>query len=380
MTMQPPPGQGPIDPRGAFSPPPAPGQGGGWVPPPGLMPPMMPPPGWFPPPPKARGGFARAIFTTLATTVFGISILLNLYLLVYTGLGNGHTTKETTIVDGDPKQKVVIVPIVNEMMLEAQAEQFNTMMDLADKDANVKAVVLQIDTPGGEVTAADEMYHRMLVFKAAHPGVPIVVSMGGMATSGGYYAACSGDYLLAQPTTLTGNIGVLMPQYNLSQFAQKWGIEDTTLHSTGADYKTAGSWLKPANPQDTAYLLGIIDSAFLQFKTVVLAGRGSRLTQPMSVIANGKAYTAGDALKLGLVDQIGYLADAYAYAGTKAGLKNMTVVRYEEPSTLIEMLTSKSTLPPVSASGGVQINGIQIDANHIGDLLRPRLLYLWRGE
>jgi protease-4 len=341
---------------------------------------MMPPPGWYPPP-RPRGGFTRAIFTTLATTVFGISLLLNLYLLVFTGLTSSHPPKETTIVEGDPKQKVVIVPIVNSMMLEAQAQEFDTMIDLADKDGDVKAVVLQIDTPGGEVTAADEMYHRMVVFKAAHPSVPVVVSMGGMATSGGYYAACSGDYLLAQPTTLTGNIGVLMPQYNLSKFAEKWGIEDTTLHSTGADYKTAGDWLKPPNPQDTEYLLGIIDSAFVQFKSVVVAGRGNRLTQPMSVIADGKAYTAADALKLGLVDQIGYLADAYNYAGNKAGLKNMTVVRYEQPSTLIEMLfSSKSMLPGRSASSSVQINGVQIDAEHLGDLLKPRLLYLWRGD
>src|SRR5476651_954783 len=108
MTMQPPPGQGPIDPRGAFSPPPGQGGSGGWAPPPGLLPPMMPPPGWYPPPPRQRG-FARAIFTTLATTLFGISILLNLYLLVFTGLTGSHAPKETVIVDGDIKEKVVIV-------------------------------------------------------------------------------------------------------------------------------------------------------------------------------------------------------------------------------------------------------------------------------
>jgi protease-4 len=383
MTLQPPPGQGPIDPRGAFSPPPPPGQGGGggWAPPPpGFLPPMMPPPGWFPPPPRQRG-FARAIFTTLATTLFGISILLNLYLLVFTGLTGNHEAKETVIVEGAATEKVVIIPIVNSMMLEAQAQAFDKMMDRAEKDANVKAVVLQIDTPGGEVTSADEMYHRVMVYKSKHATVPIIVSMGGMATSGGYYAACAADYLVAQPTTITGNIGVLMPQYNLSKLADNWGIQDTTLHSTGADYKTAGSWLKPPNEADRAYLLDLIDTMFAQFKWVVTTGRGSRLTQPINIIANGKAYTSGEALKLGLVDQIGYLADAYTYAGTKAGLKNMMVVRYEEPSTLLEMLSSsKSTLPPAKASSDVQINGIHIDADHLSDLLRPRLLYLWRGN
>ena len=336
----------------------------------------------MPPAPRQRG-FARAIFTTLATTLFGISIALNIYLILFGALASARSSsRENVVVAGDETQKVAVVPIVNSMMLEKQAEQFDRAMSAVEKDGNVKALVLKIDTPGGAVTSADEMYHRIIVFKQRKPGIPVIVTMAGYATSGGYYAACASDYIFAQPTTITGNIGVLMPNYNMSKLADKWGIEDASLHSTGADYKTAGSWLRPQTPEERAYLLDLIDSAFKQFKSVVSTGRKDRLTQNIDAIANGKAYTADEAKQLGLVDQIGYEADAYQYAAPKAGLTNMQVVRFDEPASLLDMFTASSTLPQpkASASGGVQINGIQVDASKIDELLTPRLLYLWRGE
>jgi protease IV len=345
----------------------------------------MPPPGWYPPPPPRQSrGFTRAIFTTLATTIFGISLALNIYLLLFGALMSGRSgSRSNVILEGDETEKVAVVPIVNSMMLEAQAERFDKTMGTVEKDANVKAVVIKIDTPGGAVTAADEMYHRIQVFKQRKPGVPVIVSMGGYATSGGYYAACAADYLIAQPTTITGNIGVILPHYNLDKLADKWGIEDTSIHSTGADYKEAGSMFKPMSETERVYLLGLIDSAFKQFKAVVDTGRKGKLTQSIDQIANGKAYTADEAKGLGLVDQIGYEADAYQYAATKVGLKNMTVVKFDEPSSLLEMLSSSSKIPTPKADsggGGVQINGVQIDASKIDELLTPRLLYMWRGE
>jgi protease-4 len=393
MTYQPPPGQGPIDPRGAFAPPPPPTGPGGVrppMPPPQppsgfYPPPPMPPPGWYPPPPPPRQsrGFTRAIFTTLATTIFGISLALNVYLLLFGALMSGRSGSRSNVIqEGDETEKVAVVPIVNSMMLEAQAERFDKTMTTVEKDANVKAVVIKIDTPGGAVTAADEMYHRIEVYKQRKPGVPVIVSMGGYATSGGYYAACAADYLIAQPTTITGNIGVILPHYNLDKLAEKWGIEDTSIHSTGADYKEAGSMLKPMSNEERVYLLGLIDSAFKQFKAVVDTGRKGKLTQSIDQIANGKAYTADEAKALGLVDQIGYEADAYQYAATKVGLKNMTVVKFDEPSSLLELLSSSSKIPTPKADGGggVQINGVQIDASNIDELLTPRLLYMWRGD
>lgn len=299
---------------------------------------MPPPPS--PHPRRTLLWFGQLIFGTLAVIVFLGSLLLNVGLLTAVGVKGGYQNRQTVLVEGDSDQEVAIVPLVNSMILQAQAKQLSQTLDEVGKDSHVKALVLRIDTPGGSVTASDEIHHRIEQFKSRHPKVPVVVTMGGLATSGGYYAACAGDYLFAEPTTLTGNIGVLMPQYNVSKLAAKYGVVDATIHSTGAPYKEAGSWTKPITPQDTAYLTGLIDSAFTRFKQVVTDGRGKRLTQPIDTIANGMAYTADQAKSLGLVDQVGYAMDAYAYAAKKAGLTKMKVVRYDQPATLMEALTS----------------------------------------
>ena len=384
MIPQPPPGQGPIDPRGAFGPPPPPPPGYR-PPPPGMqpmppMPPMMPPPMFMPPPMKERS-FARAIFMTLATTIFGLSLAANVYLLLFSGLVAGGTSgRQTTIVEGDPTQRVAVIP-VNGIIMNEASQQFARFIKMAEADQNVKAVILDIDSPGGTVTASDEIHHRILEFKKARPGVQVVASMGSLAASGGYYVACAADHVYAQPTTMTGNIGVLFPRYNVSRLADKWGIEETTLHSTGADYKNAGSMFKPDDPKETKYFQDIIDKSFGQFKTVVKNGRGPKLTKSLDEIANGQIYLGPDALALGLVDTLGYLDDACAFAASTAGLKKMQVVRYHNPPSFLEAIASgKSNVGSIGATatgGGVNV---QVDPQKLQEMLTPRMMYLWRGE
>src|SRR5688572_5060650 len=236
MIPQPPPGQGPIDPREAFAPPPPPGtigapQGfqtappaGSFMPqpmqsnggpsgvpaggpPPGSMPPsmmfpaggpppqfygppmpmpMMPPPGIF----RPQKSFARIIFTTLASIIFGISLTLNIYLLAFSGLSGGLGLSsragiiQSVEVQGDPQEKIALVPIA-EPIWEPTARKFDAMMDTLEADQTVRAVVLSIETPGGTVTASDEIYDRIKKFKqkmqSAGRNVPVVVSMGAVA-------------------------------------------------------------------------------------------------------------------------------------------------------------------------------------------------------
>src|SRR5687768_5985901 len=177
MTFQPPPGQGPIDPHGAFTPPPAPGN----IPPrpPGMMPPplppgmMPPPPGMMPPypppiymmpPQKQRGGFVRGVFLTLATTIFGLSLTLNISLLIVSGILSGGGSHSTNLVDGDPQQKVAVIPI-NGVILEEMSAQFARWLRTVESDNDVKALVIEIDSPGGSVTGSDEIWHRIRKFK-----------------------------------------------------------------------------------------------------------------------------------------------------------------------------------------------------------------------
>jgi protease IV len=305
---------------------------------------------------------------------------LNLFLLAKNMGGGALSAKQTSLVDGDPAQRIAVVPL-DGMIMDAEAQKFDRLLTSVEKDANVKAIVVQIDSPGGSVTASDEMFHRLQKFKQNKPNIPVVVSMGGLAASGGYYVACGADYLIAAPTTLTGNIGVLMPRYNVSKLMDKYGVEETTIVSSGATFKNAGSMFKPENAEDTKYIQDLADKAFAQFKDVVARGRNGKLKKPLEEIANGKIYLAADALALGLVDQVGYPQDAYEHAATKASLTKPSVVKFQEQPTLIDLLTSRSTTADRNAAAqGVTVNGINVDAKGISELMTPRLMYLWRGQ
>lgn len=347
--------------------------------PPGMMPPgMYPPPPPAPPRPGRAHSFVRGIFVTLATMIFGLSLMLNIYLLFLSGaLSRGTSSKTEALVDGDALQKIATVKL-DGVIMDSAYTKFDRLLKQVEKDKNVKAMIVEIDSPGGSVTASDMIYDRLVRFRKAHPGVPVVAAMGSLAASGGYYTACGTDYIIAQRTTMTGNIGVLMPRYNVSDLAKKLGVSENTVTSSGTPFKNAGSMFKPDNPAETEYFQELIDEAFTQFKQVVKEGRGERLKQPLDEIANGKIYMAGDALKLGLIDQVGYLEDAISYAASTAGLSKPMVVRYEDNPSISELL--------FGAEGEGKFGGgrpgvtLHVSREVIDEITTPRLMYLWRDQ
>lgn len=353
--------------------------------PPGMFPPPggFPPPGFFPPP-KPQRGIGRALITTFATTLFGISLMANVYLLILTGVMGDHSGKSNTLVEGDPKQVVAVVPIVTNLITSADAEALDKQLKEVESNDNVKALVLRIDTPGGEVAPSDEMHERILRFKAKRPGVPVVISMGGLATSGGYYTAVAGDWLVAEPTTLTANIGVIQDSLNFNKLADKWGIEDTTLHNEGAKYKSTGSMWREPTPDEITYMTGLLNNMADRFHQVVIDGRKDpatgvqRLKAPLDEVFNAQAYSAQKAKDMGIIDQVGYLGDACQYAAAQAKLTNMTIMKFEEPTLLQKLFGAKSELPTPQASSGLKINGVNIDSPQLDHLLNPRPMYLWR--
>jgi len=124
-------------------------------------------------------------------------------LLLFSGLMSGASSaRQSTIVEGDPTERIAVIPVDGLIANEA-SQQFARFMKTAEADKNVKGIVIEIDSPGGTVTASDEIHHRIMEFKKARPGVPIVASMGSLAASGGYYIACATDYVFAQPSTMT---------------------------------------------------------------------------------------------------------------------------------------------------------------------------------
>lgn len=387
MTQQLPPGQGPIDPRSAFAPPPPPGGGAGGpaggYPPPGFVPPGYRPPPMFYPPPPPRGGIGRAILLTFLFLLLAGSILLNFLLVGALVMGDAmdHGINQNVLRAGESSQQVAVIPIDGVITDETRAK-FDAAMNRVEEEKSVKALVLEIDSPGGEVTPSDEMYARILKFKQDHPGIPVAASMRAMAASGAYYAACGADHLVAEETTITGSIGVLWPRYNVADLMNKWGVKDTTIISTGTPFKAAGSPLQTSDPQTEKYLQGLVDSAFKRFKSVVVASRASNLKPGIDGIANGKAYTAQEALENGLIDQIGYLDSAVNWAASTAHLANPNVVRYEQRITLLDRLPFVQSQLGRFKSQGVNINGVNVnlDRQTIESVTHPRMMYLWQGN
>jgi protease IV len=379
MTQSLPPGQGPVDPRGAFGIPPGPGGGRGpaWGSPgPGAPGPIM----FAPMPPRRRGGMWIVI--VLLAVALVVSGLINLVQFAVTVAGAAAEVRQT-VVSGTGADKIAVVPI--DGIIDDESEQsFDKVLKEVEKDSAVKALVVEIDTPGGSATASDEMYHRLDRFKS-EKRVPVVVAMRGMATSGGYYVSCAADYICAEPGCLTGNIGVLFPRFNMSKTFDKWGVSETTLTATvpGHSYKNAGSMFKPENPEDEAYLQGLVDGTFAQFKAVVQTGRKGKLIDKTGDVFSGKAFIAQDALNRGLIDQIGYPDKAYDYAASMAGVTNRSVVRYTPNATLLQLLTARSNVQRQEqgrSSGMVSIDGFSVDARAVEDLFSARPMLLWRGN
>jgi protease IV len=329
---------------------------------------MMPPP-WAYGPPRSSG-WARAILFTLATTLFGLSLTLNVYFLVMNGIVGATSGGLTasTLQDGALNQTVAVIEIRGVLSRET-FDSFDRQLRAIEDDSSVRAIVLDIDTPGGGVNASDQIYQRILRYRKDR-GRPVVALMGATATSGGFYVACAADKIVAQPTSITGSIGVRLDRISLAGFGDKYGVADRSLHSTGADYKTAGSLFKEDTPEQVAYLQALIDDAFEQFKKVVATGRNLK-AEEVAALANGKAYTANQALPLKLVDKIGYAADAYATAAEMASLTRPRVVRYREEPGLFDALR-------VEEEASMSIRSF--DRETLDRLFTPRLVYLWNGH
>jgi len=347
---------------------------------PGMYPPMMMPM-QFGPPPRREKSFARAIFTTLATTIFGISLIANIYMLFLSGLLSGDDSlTQSTVQHGNAEEKIAVIPIEG-VIYGGTAESVNKWLQLVEKDPHVKAVVLSVDSPGGGVTASDEIYNRIMQLKK-NRGFPIAVSMKGLAASGGYYVSAGTDQIFAEPTTITGSIGVMLPSINFNELGKKWGIREDTITAPPGGLKNAGSMFGEPDPREKVVLQAIADQTYARFTTIVKDGRGSKIKGNLNEICDGRIYTANDALKNGLIDQIGYADDVYAWVKTQAGLKNPQIIKYQRPISLLSMFGSESRHRGANfdAKDRPMSITVNLDAQTIDELRSRRMLYLWRGE
>ncbi|MBI5238255.1 MAG: signal peptide peptidase SppA [Deltaproteobacteria bacterium] len=221
-------------------------------------------------------------------------------------------------------------------------------LELASKDKNIKAVVLRINSPGGAVTTCDIIAHEVAAFKKKSAGkAPVVASLLDIAASGGYYIAASADRIVAHPTTITGSIGVIVYSVNVSGLMEKIGITGQTIKS--GDKKDILSPLRQMTEDERRILQTGIDEMYNRFLDVILETRKEHFTmERLKEIADGRVYTARQALDLKLVDSIGYLDDAIEAAKGLAGIKDASVVTYAPQSSYKNNIYSADARPTAS--------------------------------
>ncbi len=283
--------------------------------------------------------------------------------------------RERTI-SGEGFSKILVTDVSGFISSEDQSEGLlsNTKMsslvsrvkeelEKAENDKRIKAIILRINSPGGMVTASDMIYHEIISFRA-RTGRPVVASMMDLGTSGAYYIAQAADRTIAHPTTVTGSIGVIMVRPDIEGLMTKLGIRTTEIKS--GELKAMGSPFKPLSPEEQRVFQGVIDEMYSRFLKVVVDGRKELSPEKIRTLADGRIYTAQQALESGLIDGIGYLSDAVELAKQLAGLDHARVIMYHRPG---DFQGSFYAGPLILDPLGV--------ASILGGLNTPQFLYLW---
>ena len=230
----------------------------------------------------------------------------------------------------------------------------------ARNDPEVKAIILEVDSPGGGITPTDEVYHELMTFKKSDEERKVVVFVRDLAASGGYYVAMAGDWLIAQPTTVVGSIGVIMQTLNWKGLSDRIGISDTTIKS--GDNKDLLNPFNETDPEQVKMLQEMVDRMHNRFKSIVAEGRNIDV-EHLNKLADGRIFSADQALELNLVDQIGYWDDAVNKTAELLGVHSVKVIRYYQKQSFWDMFVGvRSPIPPTLQSFKQ----------------RPSFQYIWR--
>jgi len=202
-----------------------------------------------------------------------------------------------------------------------------------ENDNSIKAVILRVDSPGGAVAPSQEIYEEILKLKGKKK---VVVSMGTVAASGGYYISAPADKIVANAGTLTGSIGVIMEIPNISGLMQKIGVETQVIKS--GEHKDIASMFKSLQPEEKQILQNVLDDVHNQFIQAVSEGRGMKFEE-IKKLADGRIFTGRMAKEAGLIDELGNLQDAILLAGKLTGIEGEPeVVQKKEKFSVLNLL------------------------------------------
>jgi len=278
-----------------------------------------------------------------------VAIIIGICMVFFPG-----TKKQTGIVATMVSQKkIAVVRIYGEISFQSQAgnawgvsaknaDGLVKKLSALSRDPLVKAVILRINSPGGTVAATQEIYNQIKELKKHHKKV--VVSIGDICASGGYYIASGADKIVADEGSLVGSIGVIMHLPEVSGLLEKVGVNLRVIKS-GA-HKDIGSISRPMSEEEKMLLQGVIDDAYQQFYQAVKTGRQNMSEAKLRELADGRIFTGRQAKKAGLIDEIGDYQQTIAITAQLAGIKGEPVViEEEEPLQWLKDLVEGSSVP-----------------------------------
>lgn len=300
--------------------------------------------------------------------VLCISLLLNLRLVsdrarkAGTGLhvmeSQPERLEERVVLSGSDTTRIALISLhgligsnVPGRMGTSMVDDIKAQLRQAENDSRVKAVVLAVDSPGGEVTASDILYNAVCRVRAHKP---VVISMGSVAASGGYYISCGGSYLMASETTFTGSIGVIIQSFRYNELLGKIGVSPVTFKS-GA-FKDMLSGAREMTPQEKEYVQGLVMQTYGKFVGIVAKERHLPEDQLRSGIADGRIVTGKDALEAKLINGLGEIEDAYKKARELGNAPGAAIITYEQPFRLSRFFRAFSSQAAESSQGKVEIN------------------------
>ncbi len=359
-------------------------------------------------PPPANTGSQRSILGC----AFAVSLILNIaagFLIILLCLGllslraglntepTDHLSEKHIAGSASASDKIAVVRIEG-VIVEGFLDFAKKEIEQAAKDDRVKAVVLRVNSPGGSITASEELHRQIVRLRDGDKTndwspKPLVVSMGSITASGAYYISVPAATLFAETTTITGSIGVYLSLPNVVGLGQKIGVSVNTIKA--GEIKDSGSPFAEMTAKERQVFKDMVDAAYDRFLDIVEQGRKPKLTRQKLLErfkvtplrpdpeadpkpaapyqryrADGGVYTAAKAKELALIDDVGTLEDAIKAAAQAAGITSYNAVRYEKPRTLVDMiLNARGAAAPPSA----------LDTERIRAALTPRMWYLAPG-
>lgn len=263
----------------------------------------------------------------------GLLLLIGLFFLLLMAL-MGSLFGQRTLTWGEHVGVVTIEGVIRD------SQEISRQLNAFGKDGSIKAVVLRIDSPGGGVAPAQEIYDAVLAVKKKKK---VVASMGSLAASGGYLIACAADRVVANPGTVTGSISAIMHFANAEELLKKIGLKSSVVKS--GRFKDIGTPTRPMTEDEKALIQSLVDDTYDQFLEAVSKGR--RIPkEDLRRIADGRVFTGRQAQKLGLVDELGDLNYTVRLAGTLSGIKGEPDVIYpvKKKSTFWELILQQAVI------------------------------------